>query len=258
MRFIIYDKSSVRYDMHKCNIRLRLENMMKKSKTISQQTSKTTKYRIEKNSRSFSNFIDCSYENWSKFKINQHSTKSEKSETRIENAQNKENSFYQIKNFEFLAEKLKRNNQWAIKRFFRMKSRRIIRNTVNQNYALDFKIYHEWIFDRKDCFNEKHLKKFVFKTRNQSQHKRTRNSSQKRENDSSNKIHCILYRCCIWFKDKSFDCIMRSVSRFSYCIQNMKFRNRNEHKWCRIIRNWKSNKIIKNAAEFQSHMNFHR
>ncbi len=150
---------------------------MKKSKTISKYVSKTTKRCIEKNSRGISNLVNRCHENWDKFEINQQSTKSEKSKTRIENAEDEEKSFNQIKNFEFFAEKLKRNNQLTIKKFFTMKSKRITRNTVNQNYALHFKVYHEWKFARRNCFKKKHFKKFVFKTRNQSRHKRTRNSS---------------------------------------------------------------------------------
>jgi hypothetical protein len=71
--------------MYECDIELRLKNLMKKSETISKQASKTAKRCIEKNSRSFSNFISRDHENWDKFKSYQHSTRSEKSETRSEN-----------------------------------------------------------------------------------------------------------------------------------------------------------------------------
>jgi hypothetical protein len=139
-----------------------------------------------------------------------------------------------------------------------MKSERITRNTVNQNDAFDFKIHHEWIFDRRNCVDEKHLKEILVKTRNRIRRKHTRKSFEESWKASSNKFDCVLHRCCIRFEDKSFDCIMCSVSQLSCCIQNVKFRNRNEHRWCEVICNRKSSKMIKNAAKFRSHMNFHR
>jgi hypothetical protein len=106
-----------------------------------------------------------------------------------------------------------------------MKSRRITCNTVNQDYALNFKIYHEWIFNRKDNFNEKHLKKFDSETRNQSRYKRARKSFQKRENDSLNEFDCILYKCCIRFEDKvsTTSCVLYHDSRTAYKTWNLEF-----------------------------------
>jgi hypothetical protein len=93
-------------------------------------------------------------------------------------------------------------------------------------------------------------KKIIFKTRSQSRRKLTRNSSQKCWNDSSNiKFRCILHRCCIRFKDKDLDCIMCFVLWRSYVIQNVKFRNRNEYKWCKIICSRKDNKMIEKFCE---------
>ncbi len=219
MRIIISDKSTVVHDMYECNIRLRLRNMMKKSKTISKQASKTAKRCIKKNSRSFSNLISQYHENWSKFKINRHLIRSEKSETRSENAQNERQSFNQIKNFKFFTWKLKRNVERAIKRLFRMKSKRITCNAIDQNNAFNFEIHHRWIFNRRNCINKKHLKKIIFKTRNQSKRACSRQSYQESWIDSSViKFDDILHRCCTRFEDKSFDCIMCSISRLSYCI----------------------------------------
>jgi hypothetical protein len=75
---------------------------------------------IEKNSRSISNLVNRRHENWDKFKINQHSTRSEKSKTRTENAENEENhsirlkiSNFSLKNWnETLNEQSKEFSDW--------------------------------------------------------------------------------------------------------------------------------------------------
>jgi hypothetical protein len=79
MRIFVNNKSTTLYDLYKRNIEFQVRNLMKKSKIISEQASKTAKQCIKKNSRSLSNFINCSYENWDKYQINQYSTWSEKS-----------------------------------------------------------------------------------------------------------------------------------------------------------------------------------
>jgi hypothetical protein len=81
--------------------------LIQKSKTISEQTAKTTKYCIEKNPESISNVINLSHGNRSEHFASQNSSQSKKSKTRSENVKNEHKTSHKIKSTKFSIGKLK-------------------------------------------------------------------------------------------------------------------------------------------------------
>ncbi len=104
---------------------------------------------------------------------------------------------------------------------------------------------HERIFNRRSCVDEERLKKINLRTRSWWRLERSRKSFKKDWKHFSHvKRSNILHRCCTRFKNKNFNCVVCVVLSISSYIQNVKFKSRNEHKWCRAVRDWKNSLMI--------------